>query len=69
MSERVKIELHDSAHRVALELALEIAQAEKAHDLAAEADTNPRVYFLNLYAQCRSVVLGGYNAEDAMKGK
>jgi hypothetical protein len=61
MTDDVKIDLQDnSPHRVALELAYAIAKAER--------EERGREYWLNLYAQCRSVVLDGMSAADAMEG-
>lgn len=57
MADDVKIDLQDnSPYRVALDLAKMIA--------SAEGKDRDRKYWLELYAQCRKVVLRGANAKD-----
>jgi len=60
MADDVKIDLQDnSPYRVTLELAYAIAKSER--------EEKSREYWLNLYAQCRNVVLRGYSSADALK--
>lgn len=72
VTDKVKVELPDSSpHRVALELAYEIARLESlAHaKKVPHTRTNPRGYWLELYAQCREVVIGGRCAKYALLRK
>jgi hypothetical protein len=65
MAESVKVDLEEnSPYRVALELAHKIAQIEGK--LNSNCD---RKYWLDLYHQCRQVVLHNRDADFAMTGK
>lgn len=62
MAENVKIDLqNNAAHRVALDLAIKIGYDEQNHG------SDPRAYWLKLYAQCRSVVVDGWAPQEALK--
>ena len=70
MADNVKIDLDDSSkYRVTLELARTIMHNEKDTNAAKfkTAQTDPRAYLLELYAQCRKVVVEGSSADYALK--
>lgn len=71
MTEKIELDLQrNSPYRVALELAYEIAKSEKkVHSASALGVTEGgnRKYWLELYAQCRRVVVGGDSAEYVLK--
>jgi hypothetical protein len=70
MTDKVKIDLQENApYRVALDLAFEIVRNESNSrtERFKQAATDPRTYLLELYAQCRSVVIDGWSAADALK--
>jgi hypothetical protein len=58
-----------SPYRVALELTYEIAKAEatRGTDNHRKADADPRMYLLDLYAQCSRVVVRGWTAKQAIQ--
>jgi hypothetical protein len=61
MADKVETNSSDgSLHRVALDLALRIYSSELSV-------TKDRTYWLNLYAQCRRVVLNGMDAKSAQE--
>lgn len=61
MADSVEVDLMDSSkYRVAYDLMNRIAHTETA--------TKDRQYWLNLYTQCRKVVLLGQDADSAMEG-
>lgn len=61
MADKVETNSPDSSpHRVALDLALRIYSSE----LSVPKD---RAYWLNLYAQCRRVVINGMDAKTAQE--
>jgi len=67
MTEQVKVDLQDnSPYRVALDLALSIANHERGGMWSGEgtAPKQDRDYWLKLYLQCRSVVLSNAQRKD-----
>jgi hypothetical protein len=69
VSDNVKIDLDDnSKYRVTLELATRIFGEELTKPETKESfKADPRSYWLNLYAQCRRVVLDGYPPKDGKR--
>lgn len=71
MTEKIELDLEkNSPYRVALDLAYEIARSEKkiaSTSALGSTEGGERKYWLELYAQCRRVVLSGASAEQALK--
>jgi hypothetical protein len=68
IADTVKVDLSDSsAYRVAFDLAHQILEDElkNVDGTRAKAQADPRAYWLDLYAQCRSVVVDGHTAKYA----
>ncbi len=66
---RVEVDLErNSPYRVTLELALMIARAEKK-DFGVAGTPGNRDYWLNLYSQCRQLVVKGTLPQNVIKGK